>query len=70
MLKLDVKTKTASGVEFSSGGSSVLDTGKVNNAFLKFILGVVAQDPAKNVELDWIPGKSVWNMLVGNGSCR
>ena len=52
MLKLDVKTKTATGVEFSSGGSSVLDTGKVNDAFLKFILGVVAQDPAKNVELD------------------
>ena len=42
MLKLDVKTKTASGVEFSSGGSSVLDTGKVNNAFLKIILGVGA----------------------------
>ncbi len=29
VLKLDVKTKTATGVEFSSGGSSVIDTGKV-----------------------------------------
>jgi len=30
VLKLDVKTKTATGVEFSSGGTSVLDTGKVS----------------------------------------
>jgi len=30
VLKLDVKTKTATGVEFSSGGSSVIDTGKVS----------------------------------------
>jgi len=29
LLKLDLKTKTASGVEFSSGGSSNADTGKV-----------------------------------------
>jgi hypothetical protein len=29
LLKLDCKTKTSSGVEFSSGGSSNQDTGKV-----------------------------------------
>lgn len=29
LLKLDLKTKTKSGVEFSSGGSSNQDTGKV-----------------------------------------
>lgn len=29
LLKLDVKTKTASGVEFSSGGTSNIDNGKV-----------------------------------------
>ncbi len=28
-LKLDVKTKTSTGVEFNSGASSVVDTGKV-----------------------------------------
>lgn len=30
LLKLDVKTKTASGVEFSTGGSSNIDSGKVS----------------------------------------
>jgi len=30
LLKLDVKTKTATGVEFSSGGSSVTETGQVS----------------------------------------
>lgn len=32
VLKLDVKTKTSSGVEFSSGGSSAVDTGKVSGS--------------------------------------
>lgn len=33
LIKLDVKTKTSSGVEFSSGGSSNQDTGKVFGSF-------------------------------------
>jgi len=32
LLKLDVKSKTASGVEFTSGGSSNLDSGKVTGS--------------------------------------
>jgi len=32
LVKLDVKTKTASGVEFSSGGSSNVDNGKVSGS--------------------------------------
>ena len=32
LLKLDVKTKTATGVEFNSGGSSNTDSGKVTGS--------------------------------------
>jgi hypothetical protein len=46
VLKLDVKTKTATGVEFSSGGSSVIDTGKV-----RYLSGAVVQYATAGLDL-------------------
>jgi hypothetical protein len=43
VLKLDVKTKTATGVEFSSGGSSVIDTGKVDTISVELWCGTGMQ---------------------------